>query len=108
MVPVQKSIGQLFAILLAGSFSCATAQPQNISPVNRILANIKAPQFKTVTYDITTFGAIADGKTNIKPALDKAINQCSVSGGGEVLIPKGSFYIAGPVVLKTHVNLHFE
>jgi len=84
------------------------AQIKDNSAIDSILSNIHAPRFKEKSYDITTFGAIADGKTDIKPILDKVISQCSVSGGGEVVIPKGSFYIAGPVVLKSHVNLLFE
>jgi polygalacturonase len=79
-----------------------------IPGVDSILKNIKVPEFKKVVYNIVEYGAIADGQTDIKTALDKAISLCSVSGGGEVLIPKGKFYIAGPVVLKSHVNLHFE
>jgi len=78
------------------------------SPVSLILKNINPPEFRKADYDITVFGAVADGKTNIKPVLDKLISQCSVSGGGRVIIPRGVFYIAGPVVLKSHVNLHFE
>ncbi len=78
------------------------------SPVSQVLANIKPPEFKKVSYDITAFGAVADGKTDIKPILDKVIAQCSVNGGGQVVIPKGGFFIAGPVVLKSHVDLHFE
>ena len=76
--------------------------------VAQILSNIHPPQFKNAVYNITAFGAIADGKTDNKAAIDKAINLCSISGGGEVLVPKGTFYVAGPVVLKSHVNLHFE
>lgn len=78
------------------------------SPVTAILGKIKPPQFPQTTYDITVFGAVADGKTDIKPVLDKVIGLCSNSGGGEVVIPKGKFFIAGPVVLKSHVELHFE
>lgn len=84
------------------------AQPKELSPINQILNNIKAPKFKALRYDITAFGAVPDGKTDIKPVLDKLIAQCSTGGGGQVVIPKGTFYIAGPVVLKSHVNLHFD
>jgi len=81
---------------------------KTISPVDQILKNIKPPQFKNAVYNITAYGAVADGKTDSKAIFDKVINLCSVSGGGEVLVPKGAFFIAGPIVLKSHVNLHFE
>jgi len=97
----------ILLIILLFVFTNSMAQ-QAPSPINEILKNIKAPEFKNATYDITLLGAVADGKTDIKPVLDKAISQCSTSGGGEVVIPKGIYFIAGPVVLKSHVNLHFD
>lgn len=107
---ILKLTSKLIAVVICLSLVqyVMAQQVQHSSPINNILANIKAPQFKQVIYDITTFGAVADGKTDIKPVLDKVISQCSVSGGGVVDIPKGKYYIAGPVVLKSYVNLHFE
>jgi polygalacturonase len=98
---------RLIWIILLFVFTSSGAQQKNTA-IGEILNNIHAPQFKKNTFDIAAFGARADGKTDIKPALDKAISQCSTSGGGEVIIPKGTWFIAGPVVLKSHVNLHFE
>ena len=100
----------LFLLLPALLFASTTkAQDDNFNAaVNGILKNIHPPQFKAAIYNITSYGAIADGKTDTKAIFDKVIDLCSVSGGGEVLVPKGTFYIAGPVVLTSHVNLHFE
>jgi polygalacturonase len=86
------------------------AQNKHTEPlaVSAILKNIHPPQFKPDTFNITTFGAVADGITDTKAIFDKAINLCSVNGGGEVIVPKGTFFIAGPIVLKSHVNLHFN
>lgn len=81
---------------------------QNMPSLNGILKNIKAPVFKDAVYNVTSYGAIADGKSDSKAAFDKAISLCSTSGGGMVEIPAGKFFIAGPVVLKSHVNLHFD
>ncbi len=78
------------------------------SPINQILKNIHPPQFKKAIYNITSFGAVADGKTDTKAVFDKVINLCSVNGGGQVTVPKGVYFIAGPIVLKSYVNLHFE
>ncbi|HWZ15567.1 MAG TPA: glycoside hydrolase family 28 protein [Mucilaginibacter sp.] len=76
--------------------------------VSQILKNIKPPEFKNAMYNIISYGAVADGKTDCKAVLDKVIGLCSVNGGGRVIIPKGKFFVAGPVVLKSHVDLHFE
>ena len=59
--------------------------------INRILKNVKSPKFKKASYNITSFGAIGDGKTDKKPIIDKVINLCSATGGGQVIIPKGIF-----------------
>ncbi|HEX7905417.1 MAG TPA: glycosyl hydrolase family 28 protein [Chitinophagaceae bacterium] len=76
--------------------------------VKKIEANIKAPQFKNKDYNIVSFGAKAGGKTDCRSAINKAVTKCSEQGGGRVLIPAGKFYIKGPIVLKSHVNLHLS
>jgi polygalacturonase len=100
------TVGVFLMSLLTG-LSSALAQ-QNMPSVSGILKNITAPVFKDVIYNVIAYGAIADGKTDSKTAFDKAISLCSTSGGGMVEIPAGKFFIAGPVVLKSHVNLHFD
>lgn len=80
----------------------------NPSSINQILKNIRCPEYKKAFYNITLFGAVGDGKTDTKPIIDKVINLCSKAGGGQVIIPKGTFFVAGPIVLKSDVNLHFE
>lgn len=57
--------------------------------------------------DITSFGAIADGKTLNTKAIQKAIDSCSKIGGGTVYFPKGTF-ITGALILKSNINLNFE
>ncbi|MEO5909952.1 MAG: glycoside hydrolase family 28 protein [Pelobium sp.] len=58
-------------------------------------------------YLITDFGAIADGRTINTQFIQKAIDQCALSGGGYVIIPKGIF-ISGSIFLKDKVNLRIE
>lgn len=67
-----------------------------------IAANVFAQKL-----DITSFGAIADGKTVNTKAIQKAIDSCSKSGGGTVFFPKGTF-ITGALLLKSNINLNFE
>ena len=40
------------------------------------------------------------------PAIAAAIAACNKAGGGRVLIPAGSWYCAGPIVLLSNVNVH--
>ena len=100
----------LSVILMVCCFINVKAQKSGpeAAAIAGILKNIHPPQFKKASYDITTFGAIAERQTDTKAIFDKVINQCSVSGGGEVIVPKGKFYVAGPIVLKSHVNLHLN
>ena len=59
-------------------------------------------------YDVMGFGAKGDGRTDDAAAIQRAINQCSSDGGGRVLFPRNHVFLAGPVELKSHVELHLE
>jgi len=60
------------------------------------------------TYDITEFGAVADGKTDNAAAIQHAIDACTADGGGTVLFPAPGVFMAGPIEMKSNVNLHLE
>lgn len=65
----------------------------------------KTPVDKTQkVFDITEYGALADGKTKVTTAIQKAIDACSAAGGGKVVIPQGTF-ISGTIYLKSNVVL---
>ena len=58
-------------------------------------------------WNATDFGAVPDGKTNAAPAIQAAIDKCSGSGGGRVVVPAGD-YLCGSIELKSGVELHLE
>ena len=60
------------------------------------------------TFNIRDYGAIGDGITNDARAIQAAVNACEENGGGTVLIPAGSTYLSGSLVLASHVELHVE
>ena len=97
---------------LCASLPLSAESPTPSSPlvgwddVPAILARIVAPTFPDRTFEITSFGAVADNASDIKPALDAAIAACHEAGGGRVLVPAGDWFIAGPIHLKSNVNLH--
>ena len=71
-----------------------------------LLASVSA---KTqVVYDVTDYGAVGDGKTDDAAAIQSAIDRCSASGGGMVLLPGGHTFLASPIRLKSFVELHLE
>lgn len=57
--------------------------------------------------NIIELGARADGKTLSTDLIQKAIDDCSASGGGTVTIPTGVF-LTGTVFLKNNVILYLE
>ena len=61
----------------------------------------------SLSYDITKFGAVGDGKTLNTHNIQNAIDECSKNGGGVVIVPKGKF-ITGAIFLKQGVNLNIE
>jgi polygalacturonase len=94
----------------------------------RILAQFARPQrFRDEDFPVTAFGArpcklkeiniVIDGEPAARntpvagshdcyPAIAAAIAACHKAGGGRVLIPAGSWYCAGPVVLLSDVHVH--
>ena len=56
-------------------------------------------------YDVRTFGAAGDGKTKDTAAIQKAIDAAAAAGGGEVLLPAGT-YLSGSLFFKSHVDFH--
>jgi polygalacturonase len=59
------------------------------------------------TFNIKTFGAKGDGKTNDADAIQKAIDACSKSGG-RVIVPAPFTFITGPFNLKSNIELYVE
>jgi len=108
----------LLSILILFTFLSCKTETQNPGALStnaegwdlvpEIMKNISAPVFADKTFNITDYGAIADTIYNSLPAILEAINQCNLQGGGKVIIPAGSYYVKGAIILKSHVNLHLE
>ena len=75
-----------------------------------ILSRIKAPSFpnRTLIITDTPYNAIADGSTDARQAIQNAIIDVSRFGGGTVSIPRGKYYVDGPLTLENNVNLHLQ
>ena len=59
-------------------------------------------------YDVTAAGAIGDGITDDALAIQRTIDRCSAEGGGRVLLPRNHTFLAGPIELKSNVELYLE
>ena len=73
-----------------------------------IVALIKAPEFRNAEYSIKDYGALADGETDDLPAIREAIEACHREGGGKVIFGPGTYFVKGPIHLKSNVNLTFQ
>ncbi len=58
-------------------------------------------------YNILDFGAVADGKTITTESIQKAIDQCSLTGGGTVTVPPGT-YLTNTIFLGNNVDFHIQ
>lgn len=56
------------------------------------------------TFSICDYGAVGDGVTLDTLAINRAVEECSKAGGGQVLVPAGR-YLSGTVHLRSHVTL---
>ena len=74
----------------------------------KIEASITEPVFADMNYDISDYGAVPSDTIDSRPAVLEAISSCNRNGGGRVTVPSGRYFIKGPVVLLSNVDLHFE
>jgi polygalacturonase len=119
------------AALLAAQWPVRAAEASKEDPwarAEQILAKFaQAPRFRDQDFPIAAFGAKpcqlkevsvaahdatfkrmtpVAGSHDCYPAIAAAIAACHAAGGGRVLIPAGSWYCAGPMVLRSNVHVH--
>jgi polygalacturonase len=58
-------------------------------------------------FNVTEFGAVADGRTLASGAVNRAIDAAAAAGGGTVYFPAGDF-LCGSIHLKSNVALYLD
>ena len=71
----------------------ASAEPDRSGPIG--------------VFSVRKYGAVGDGKTLDTAAINEAVEACAKAGGGQVLLPPGT-YLSGTVVLKSDVTLKLD
>lgn len=73
-----------------------------------VLLVIQAPVFgKPITVNVRSAGAANDGSVLVTEILQATIDRVSASGGGVVLVPRGT-YLTGTLYLKSDVELNLQ
>lgn len=97
----------LFLLLLLTTSEFGFAQ-NGWEYAKEIEKKIIPPAFAERNYNILHFGAEKGSSKDARPAINAAITKCSEEGGGQVTIPAGKYFIKGPLILKSNVNLHLS
>lgn len=71
---------------------------------DEIRSRISVPQFPDKNFNITDYGATADGN-DCTEAIKNAITAAYEAGGGRVIVPAGLFS-SGAIHLKSNIELH--
>lgn len=100
-----KTLAATGTVLWLPLLTKSSAAEDPWTQVPAILRRIKAPVFPKRNFDITRYGAVADGKTDCTAAIRKAVAACNKAAGGRVVVPPGEFLTAA-IHLKSNVNLH--
>jgi polygalacturonase len=58
-------------------------------------------------FNVRDYGAWGNGQTLDSPAIQSAIDACSVQGGGTVHLPAGQ-YLTGSLFLRSDISLHLD
>ena len=61
----------------------------------------------TNVFNVKDYGAKGDGRTLDSPAVNAAIEAAVSAGGGQVLLPAGT-YLCGSIRLKSNIDLHLS
>ena len=76
--------------------------------IEQILSRIQLPQIPDNEFNIKNYGAVNNGLTDCKPAIDQAIKNAVEKGGGKVVVPAGKWFCKGPIHLESYINLHLD
>ena len=94
------------AQVVGGNTLAATVVEQHrITLRDSILNHISGAKIAEKSLQIKKFGAKNDGKTDCRAAFAKAIKKASAMKGAKIVVPAGTYYIKGPIVLASNICL---
>ena len=84
--------------------SGATGTGGASDPCSASNAAVPLPTIGSGAFNVTTYGAIGDGKTDNTTAIQVALTAAGAAGGGTVTVPSGTF-LSGPIVISSGTRL---
>jgi len=100
-----KKLTTLF-VLCCLCCGVAAAFTSPASPATAPAASAAGTALSSV-FNVRDFGAKGDGRTLDSPAINAAIEAAVKAGGGQVLLPAGT-YLSGSIRLKSGIDLHLS
>ena len=104
---MMRVFSKSWPLALAALLGCRVALPPAAAVAPTATATAAAPTPPQV-FNVRSYGAVGDGRTDDAPAIQRALNACTAAGGGRVLLPAGATFVAGPLALRSHVELCVE
>ncbi len=107
---MKKSLTSILAAasLLLAMSACSPKSEMDLAwqEAAKIEKSMTKTSFPNVDYSILDYGAKAGDSLFLNhDAINRAILECSLDGGGRVVVPAGEFH-TGPLTLQSNVNLH--
>ena len=105
---MKRLIGLLLIVLVYSTTTHVHAfdMDKAFKEAKKIEKEIKRTKFPKRTFSIVDFGAKPNQQdAPCHEAINQAITECSLAGGGMVVVPAGVFY-TGPITITSNVNLH--
>lgn len=81
-------------------------QTKDASEAEKIVAGISRVSFPDKVITVEHPDNATDGSN--RSLIQKAIDSCSLAGGGRVVVSEGIYRLNGNIVMKSNVNLHLE
>jgi polygalacturonase len=75
--------------------------------LKQVLIGLLAANAFAAVFDVANYGAKADGKTQDRDSINKAIDAAAAAGGGTVLFGPGT-YVTGTIRLRSNITLQLE
>lgn len=110
---MKKTVAMLLLLLFSAAFAIEVFAKNKIQSTDGTLpswtkrAGARSEPRRKKLFSANSYGAKPDGTTDSTTAIQKAIDECSRSGGGIVTFEKGE-YVAGAIFLRSKVNFRVD